>query len=88
VAHGSPPPVKTDKDRRYTLAQVCRLTGITPTVFSYYRKMGVLDPPDGKARNARYTWRHIHIAHQIVARRNLRRAPFDYPDTADGSPTP
>lgn len=76
MAH-SGPPINPNRTRRYTLRQVCAVTGIGYHTFVYYRKVGLMPPPVEKGGSARYTWRHVHIAHQIVKRQRDRKQPLD-----------
>jgi DNA-binding transcriptional MerR regulator len=49
----------------YDIEELARLVELPRRTLRYYVQIGLLDPPDGKARGARYTSRHVEQILQI-----------------------
>lgn len=50
-------------ERRYTLADLCDLTGLSEGIIRYYRKRGLLPPAlDDRTHGQEYVWTGEHLA--------------------------
>jgi DNA-binding transcriptional MerR regulator len=48
-----------DTDKTFTLEELAAAAGINPRTIRYYIQLGLLEPPQGQTRAARYSFRHL-----------------------------